>query len=315
MILRLASLALALAVFGCGGGHHTPKAANAPKTGDARPEGDCKAKSKRFAIYDGKELEKRDYPYVGVLTFKDAAHEGICTASLVCADVVLTAAHCFETLDLAPGGYRFSLATQVPFTGSITDEPPAGSASGVALTVHPDRATVDKTESRGPDMALLQLDRGFDVPLAPLAFDEVAVDGAPKEQAVIVGYGTTGAALEGTGVKRAGTQLFAGTRPTDKGTVFTVPDAGRQTSCEGDSGGPLLVRDEVYGIISGGEVAECKAPEAEALSYAASVPASAAWLKETIKSLCGGAADGTETSASRPSGAETDENAGGSDCE
>lgn len=278
------------------------------------PPGPCTAKLTP-RIFDGNPIPSSTYPFAGALAFYTASSEGLCTASLVCPNVILTAAHCFydqsATTPNAPlSAYRFTLSASVPFTGTSADTQslPSDATSLKTLAVHPGWTGASNLQSVDNDMAMALLAAPFPgVPLAPLA-SALPAAGA---QASILGYGESEATNGsqqgsfGAGTKRDGTALYAGTLPADATgpadphIILTQRIAGNnQDTCSGDSGSPLIVAGQDLGTLSGGDSAGCGVygTGEQGISFYSSAVANAEWIQAQMKAfgcdpappVCGG---------------------------
>ncbi len=134
----------------------------------------CAKGKNSYAIFSGTPVSSQ-YPFVGAITLGLNESVGVCTGTLVCSNVVMTAAHCFE--DHIPlSSYRFSTANQVnwdelsgPATGQATQTP-------VDLQIHPARQSTPIEASRGPYMAFLRLPHSVSAQPGRLGFEEISYE-------------------------------------------------------------------------------------------------------------------------------------------
>ncbi len=155
--------------------------------------------------------------------------EALCTGTLIAPRAVLTAAHCVE---------HASPASIVVVTGPSVD---GGARVDIdAIHVHPDFDGV------ASDLAIVAL--AEPLPQAPLPVRRAAIDTSAIGASVrLVGYGL--AELTGvTGVKRQGTA-----RITEITAMTISSGPGPALTCSGDSGGPVLVSEEVAGVVAYGD--------------------------------------------------------------
>ena len=205
-----------------------------------------------------------DLPAVGALLrgSDPAAAITWCSGTLVGCRTFLTAAHCVcdgDGVDCQPGG------PLAPSPGSYSVFlQHAGFAAVESISVHPDFAFPVG------DVALVRLAAPV-VGIAPTAVETTAAPAAGTA-GVIAGFGRTGGATSDYGVKRIGDVVTAVCTDVANETSvcwdFTAPigPAGTDSNtCNGDSGGPLLVAAggawHVAGVTSGGASASCQPPD------------------------------------------------------
>jgi hypothetical protein len=160
----------------------------------------------------------------------------LCSGTLIAADAVLSAAHCFDSM-------RPGLAYEV-FAGASLD-PESPSVAVLEVVTNPGF----DPESRENDVAVLWLAAPLEVanpePLPP--------PGSPppelEDPVTLAGFGATSAGLAPDGVKRVGAGRVGG---LGTGTVQVDPDPS--LSCVGDSGGPLFDDSaRLIGVASSGD--------------------------------------------------------------
>jgi hypothetical protein len=189
------------------------------------------------------------YPAVGALLHRDSdAFGNWCTATLIGCNTVLTAAHCVAE-DAEVSNYRMFLQhggivkiKSIDWQKKDYREP-----------------TVDGEQA---DIAVLTLEE----PISGIAPEPINLDRehAPNVPGTIVGFGRTGGKATDYGLKR-----FGPVKAAECGEGFTKNEmvcwdygGGGSNTCNGDSGGPLLVsqnraQEVISGVTSGGRNASC----------------------------------------------------------
>ncbi len=225
-------------------------------------------------IVGGSDAKAGDWPYQVFIRIGQAA----CGGTLIAPDWVITAAHC--AFDPRSGAKVPAAAYQVR-AGSLYK-----SSGGEVIPVeqvipHED---YNREFSFANDIALLKLSRSA-TGIAPVQLEGMAqgssraaaVDTASSPWARVIGWGyvnsdtrQTSEALQEAPLPiiengRCNQSMGAeGTGPIDQRRVCAGPSEGGVDSCNGDSGGPLLVQDRdqrwmQVGIVSYGSV-KCGTP-------------------------------------------------------
>jgi secreted trypsin-like serine protease len=204
-----------------------------------------------------------------------------CTATLVSPHVLLTAAHCIaETagaryvIFVGPDDSQVAQKDLLPVSAAIFDP------------------LYNDNPADGHDIAIVALAQ-------PLAIPTVPINRAPLTAAALraparyVGYGLTdGVAQSGDGVKRQGTAPIA-----QIGRNLILIAANPHGTCNGDSGGPLLLDsgagEAVIGVVSFGDDQACLTN-----SFFQRIDTQVAWVDQQIARFDPGflpAADGGVT--------------------
>jgi V8-like Glu-specific endopeptidase len=222
MTMLRALLPVALLLIGCAG---------------ASPEGDD-ASAASDAIVDG--AETFEHPEIGLF------HNGgsYCTATLIRANVVLTAAHCVT------GGHKDEAVTGYSFDVESSAASPATHFEIDRAYTIPVAADFDGTQNwRLKDIALLRLTTPVPAALAqPLAVATSRPN--PGDETAIYGFGCTSRVADANGHRPGGGVK----RKAELAWHSSSLGSGASTNvCPGDSGGPWLdvAANAVFGTTSG----------------------------------------------------------------
>jgi len=191
-------------------------------------------------INEGESCEGGVPTVAGVVSVYEGTQAvGTCTGTLISQTAVLTAAHCLE---VRPKGIVVSV--------------PGHTRTASQYFIHPGYRTIRYGSSFGTvfDLAVVKFSEPIPVGPAPILVSKGAP--APGEQVVAYGLGTDEQGdgfldrLQSGDIPLKATYLtFAG---VNSGLLYETISDGSGNTCKGDSGGPILARNELgeWGIIA-----------------------------------------------------------------
>jgi secreted trypsin-like serine protease len=208
-------------------------------------------------IVNGEETQ--DFPQVGMLYYEAGNRSGLCSATVIHPQWLLTAAHCVDAMD--------GTGTTYFLMGTDWDQGLERVITVTEMHLHPDYSGTGKHDIGV--MKLLNTVTNMD----PMSVnDDVINSGWLGDEITYVGWGNSNNSGGGSGTKRTVTVNLDG---VDSWNIYTFDDSGNQGNvCSGDSGGAALVplgkdRWEMVGVnafiyVRVGGQAECDHPEGAA---------------------------------------------------
>ncbi|HVZ35369.1 MAG TPA: trypsin-like serine protease [Polyangiaceae bacterium] len=247
------SVALGLLAFGCG------QQSSEPALGHLSQP-----------MIDGQPSDSAYDDVVFVQTKQSADSSLACTGTLIAPNLVITALHCVTSSTLGDFTCKSDgtmVATNVqdgtfgslvaPGNVKVYAGSPVDYSAPIAVGAH--LVGSGSTQACQGDLALVQLDRNVDLPVATLRLDKLPTY---NEQADVLGYGATETAnseglrlLRQVQVLDVGPSSTAGPLRTTPPRTFVVGEG----PCKGDSGGPAFDTDShaLLGVFSLNTAASC----------------------------------------------------------
>jgi secreted trypsin-like serine protease len=212
------------------------------------------AASPARAIVGGTEATTGANPWTVALTTDSG--QLFCGGALVAPDRVVTAAHCVTERTIA--GSRLRQADRMRVVAGRTDLRTGDGVSARVVKVwrHPDFRDV----SGGADVAVLTLTESLPYRPIPLVDAGDTASYAPGTRARVLGWGRTSEGASPSPTLREVTVPVESdhdcSRADDSYRADSMVCAGHpeggKDACEGDSGGPMIVRGRLAGVVSYG---------------------------------------------------------------
>ncbi len=201
-------------------------------------------------IVNGTDCKVNNTSPVVALILYSGSTQYLCSGTMISANKVLTAAHCFEGVS----------AVDVVF--GIED----GTLRKVRALNWNSHPNFTRTQFELlNDVAVVNIGRDLPLPSLPISISTTPSAG---DIASIFGYGLSSGSANDAGVLRSGSMQISGNSET---SITAVYQANRSSTCFGDSGGPLLFtvggQPALVGVTSTGlresSSAECSVNEEE----------------------------------------------------
>lgn len=228
-------------------------AALASACGEGLPYSGEEVGQQTLAVAGGTVDEEEQWPGVVYLRTPMPGSVQLCSGTLVAPNLVVTALHCVAPLGAGDiqCTYKGELMASRAGAGQLGNpvapeivevrmgvQAPASEPAARGVKIY----TTNSSDICSNDLALVELDHAFDVPLRPLRLDKVTVRGEPL---TIVGYGDTGEREMVLRRHRSDVRVLAIGNDTNEGPRASAPPrtfAVEPSACQGDSGGPALAQ-------------------------------------------------------------------------
>jgi len=199
-------------------------------------------------------VEAPETPWAVALT--DANGQLFCGGALVAPDRVITAAHCLtERLALGTRGRAPETIRVVAGRSDLRVKGPSTKVASVWR--HPDFRDV----SGGDDVAVLTLSERLPQATVPLVDADDTARYAEGAEATVLGWGRTAEGVAPSPTLREVRVPIESDADCARAVPKFRPDGmvcagypqGGKDACEGDSGGPMVVRGRLVGVVSYGK--------------------------------------------------------------
>lgn len=239
------------------------------------------------AIYKGHDADFSKYRFMVSLRLANTPDSPRCGGTLIEPDIFMTAAHCVA--GVPQGGLVAVVGANIP----DWDAAPKIGSLGHAIGRHYDPASNNRD-----DIALVRLATPQSTPTVPLATAEPSVG----SHVTIAGFGCTNIPVPPTCVTRpdvlqetgqkvlsdaegCGPDIFRNPPAFGPTTICTVGINDNSTVVPGDSGGPMLVRDQCGRFLQAGVLSLGSDSADPLVAGYTSIPKEARWIHDTIEDL------------------------------
>lgn len=202
------------------------------------------------------------HPHVFLLAAHFEGGGGLCTATLIAPNLLLTARHCVSSADRDDYVLCGDSALGEPFPASsfIATNDPRPSEGSVFFRASDVRVLGEGMDTCGYDIALVILSENVPPSVSTPAVPRIDREVSSGEEYTAVGYGENGdGALSGSRMQLAGLTIACEPGRCGDG-VESTEFRGETGICSGDSGGPALdAQGKVVGVVSRGGP-DCSTP-------------------------------------------------------
>ncbi|HWM03171.1 MAG TPA: trypsin-like serine protease [Actinophytocola sp.] len=242
------------------------------------------------AIYKGHDADFGEYRFMVSMRLANTPDSPRCGGTLIEPDIFMTAAHC--VVGVPQGGIVATVGANIP------DWP---TAPKIGTLGHAIGRHYDPNGDNRDDIALVRLATPQSSPTVRLARTEPRVG----EHVTIAGFGCTNIPVPPTCVTRptvlqetgqkvlsdktgCGPEIFQNPPAFARTTICTAGIRDNSTVVPGDSGGPLLVRDDCGGFRQAGVLSLGSDSADPLVAGYTSLPVEARWIHDTIERLRAG---------------------------
>lgn len=182
---------------------------------------------------------------------------GMCSATLIAPNLVLTARHCIAPI-LGESEYVIcgQSAFGLPYDGNnvfVTNDLEMSQSSQNWWQGQEVRVPSEGNDTCGFDVALVILEKPVPESVTKPLVPRIDIEPEPNELYQAVGYGSTGYTYGGSRMVRGNLHVQCGPGSCGGYGIESTEWLGETGICQGDSGGPALdMNDKVIGVVSRG---------------------------------------------------------------